>query len=64
METRRRLGGGWVAASVARTPTLAPTLGPSPILQPHRIFESPTESPDKWEEAGLRVVQVRLRNFE
>eukprot|EP00438_Fugacium_kawagutii_P024537 Skav223317 [mRNA] locus=scaffold200:47568:48233:+ [translate_table: standard] len=24
-----------------------------------RIFESPTESPDKWEEEGLRVIQVR-----
>ena len=28
-----------------------------------RIFESPTDSPDKWEEAGLRVVQVNERNF-
>lgn len=28
-----------------------------------RIFESPTDSPGKWEEAGLRVVQVRERNF-
>ena len=59
-----------MAASVARRPPIAPTLAPSvhlgpyPGLQPHRIFESPTESPDKWEEAGLRVVQVRLRNFE
>ena len=24
-----------------------------------RIFESPTDSPDRWEEAGLRVVQIR-----
>ena len=24
-----------------------------------RIFESPTESPDRWEEEGLRVIQVR-----
>ena len=55
-----------MAASVARTPTLAPTLARRPIPSPPtpRIFESPTESPDKWEEAGLRVVQVRLRNFE
>ena len=28
-----------------------------------RVFESPTDSPDRWEEAGLRVVQVRERNF-
>ena len=28
-----------------------------------RVFESPTDSPDKWEEAGLRVVQVNERNF-
>ena len=24
----------------------------------------PTSSPDRWEEAGLRVVQIRERNFE
>ncbi|CAK9029251.1 Uncharacterized protein SCF082_LOCUS18706 [Durusdinium trenchii] len=24
-----------------------------------RIFESPTDSPDRWEEQGLRVIQVR-----
>lgn len=24
-----------------------------------RVFESPTDSPDKWEESGLMVVQVR-----
>jgi|EP00908_Phaeocystis_cordata_P009160 hypothetical protein len=29
-----------------------------------RVFESPTSSPDRWEEAGLRVVQIRERNFE
>ena len=37
---------------------------PAPTRRPYRIFETPVESPDKWEEAGLRVVQVRLRNFE
>jgi len=29
-----------------------------------RIFESPTTSPDRWEEAGLIVVQVRDALFE
>ena len=29
-----------------------------------RIFESPIDSPDRWEEAGLRVVQVRDTLFE
>lgn len=24
-----------------------------------RIFESPTDSPDSWEKAGLLVVQIR-----
>jgi hypothetical protein len=28
-----------------------------------RIFESPTDSPDRWEEAGLVVVQVRDELF-
>ncbi|CAJ1337104.1 unnamed protein product [Effrenium voratum] len=28
-----------------------------------RIFESPTDTPDRWEEQGLRVVQVREQLF-
>jgi len=28
-----------------------------------RIFESPTDSPEKWEQAGLKVVQVRESYF-
>lgn len=29
-----------------------------------RIFESPSDSPDRWEEAGLVVVQVRDALFD
>lgn len=29
-----------------------------------RIFESPTESPDRWEEEGLRVIQVRDQLYD
>ena len=29
-----------------------------------RIFESPRDSPDRWEEAGLQVVQVRDAVFD
>ena len=29
-----------------------------------RIFESPRDSPDRWEEAGLQVVQVRDALFD
>ena len=29
-----------------------------------RIFESPKDSPDRWEEAGLQVVQVRDSLFD
>ena len=29
-----------------------------------RVFESPKDSPDKWEEAGLVVVQVKDALFD
>ena len=40
--------------------------GPASVLYADddiRIFESPRDSPDKWEEAGLIVVQVRDELF-
>ena len=59
----------WVQVLLGRPFVSSAISGPGYLrvlyLDPEmRIFESPTDSPDRWEEAGLRVVQIRERNFE